>query len=576
MAKKDKTRMNNRKYRRQMIRDVYKQASPDAEIFSRRVEDVDPFSGVYGTHRLIQPKFSFEAMTEIYEGSDVLQESVEAMVANVDGFGYELTFEGDDVTERETTEAQAQKVKASDFFDQINDTESFTSVRKLVRQDYEVLGIGAFEVVRNLAGEIQMLYWMPMLNLRMTVRDPRGIVMDTQVRREGDVKNIKVRKHFRKYAQVRRRAWGSGTEAGGNLRWFKEFGDPRMIDALDGRVKTRGQVKMLASEILTIQQEFGTLPYGLPRWVGAVLDVMGRRSAQFVNWDIFENQGIPPMAIMISGGVLTDESLEDLEDIVRGARSKENWNKVMILESTIEDVGMEEKGSAKIELKNLTEFRKDDLMFDKYLTRTGEDIRKRYRLPSLYVGGDESFTHATAKAAQDVAEEQVFIPERRSFDEIINMRLMRPELEINLWTYKTKGPTVVGSEQISKAVGTFTRAGAISANNAIDLANRAFGLSMSKFTGDWANFPINLVLKLVEQGKLKGIEEIVLETAPGLPAAPAQKMLPHLPVKIFKSDMFSDQERALYKRLLTLQHAIENVGDLDEEDYAGGEATAAL
>lgn len=576
MAKKQKSRMDSRKYRRQMIRDVFKQAGvdPDALIFSRRIEDTDPFVGVYGPNRLVQPKFSFDRLWEIYEGSDVLQEAVEAMIANVDGFGYELGFLGDDVKDRELPEAARQEAKATDFFDQINDTQSFTKVRTQVRKDFEVLGIGAFEIVRNLAGEIQMMFYMPMKNLRMTVKDPRGVVVSTEIQREGETREVQIRKHFRKYAQLRRQSFSPARDPGGQLRWFKEFGDPRLIDATDGRVKTRGNVEMLASEILIIKQELGVLPYGVPRWIGSVLDVLGRRSSQFVNWDIFENQGIPPMAIMVSGGVLTDESLEDLEDIVRGARSPQNWNKVMILESTIEDVGMDEKGTAKIELKNLTEYRKDDLMFDKYLTRTGDDIRKRYRLPSLYVGGDETFTHATARAAQDVAEEQVFIPERKSFDEIINMRIMKPELGVTLWKYQTRGPTVVGSEQIGKAVGTFTRSGALSPNNAIDLANRAFGLSMTKFDGAWANFPINIVIKLVELGQLKGLEEIK-DAAVRLPLPPAQKMLPHLPVKVFKSDMFNDEERALYKRLLTLQHAIETVGD-EEEDYAGGEETAVM
>jgi len=59
-------------------------------------------------------------------------------------------------------------------------------------------------------------------------------------------------------------------------------------------------------------------------------------------------------------------------------------------------------------------------------------------------------THATAKAAQNVAEEQVFIPERAAIDEIINSRIVRPDTQLHLQTgllglkcpsLQSRGPT---------------------------------------------------------------------------------------------------------------------------------------
>jgi PBSX family phage portal protein len=564
------------KYRRQMLREVLHAAVKQDDVqFRRYVEEPDPFMAIYGEHRLLQPKYSFSTLYRIYEESDILQECVDAMIQNVDGFGYELSFLGDDLTQKTSPEAVAEKEKAEAFFDQVNHDQSFTAVRKLFRADFEVCGCGAFEVLRNRLGEVQMIYHMPMTQLRMAAYEGRKVTANVTLQRNGKPVTVQMKRYFRKFAQLRRE--------GATVTYFKQYGDPRFIDATDGLVKgTAGACKVVASEILFIRNDFANLAYGLPRWIGAVLDVLGRRSAQYVNWDLFESQGIPPFAVMVSGGVLTDESLEDLEALIRGLRGAEQWNKALILESTIETVGMEDRGTAKIELKNLTDYRKEDLMFDKYLDRTSNSVRRKWRLPPLYVGGAEEYTHATARAAQSVAEEQVFVPERKDFDEVVDMHLMQKELGITMWGYKTSGPRIVGAEEISRAVNVFTRSGAITVNHAIHLANRAFGLTMSEFEQVWADYPITLVVKLMELGRLKGVEAIDVGPAPpALPAPPQQKQLPYLPAKVFKSDMFSEEEQNLYKRLLALQHAVEiatargldDEAHLDKKEEAEAEAS---
>jgi len=123
-------------------------------------------------------------------------------------------------------------------------------------------------------------------------------------------------------------------------------------------------------------------------------------------------------------------------------RGVEKWNKVLLLESNIETVGLEEKGTARIELKNLSEYRKEDQMFGNYLESTEKNIRHRFRLPPLFTGSAESFTHATAKSAQVVAEEQVFVPERSSFDEAVNGEVVFREFQAEKWKYKTSGHKV--------------------------------------------------------------------------------------------------------------------------------------
>ena len=353
-------------------------------VFKRQTEDVaDPFVNIYSEHGLITPPYSMSLLYKIYEENDVLWECVDAMENNVAGFGYQMEFLGDDITEKDSPKAMSQLKLATDFFDRVNETQSYTSLCKVVRRDFEITGNSAIEILRNKFGDITMLYHVPMSRLRMTAVK-KATTIEVSLNRNGKPITLKVKKRFRKFAQTL-------TTTGKQVRWFKEFGDPRIMDATTGEYMKKGEKpKIPASEILWRKNQFGDMAYGLPRWIGTILDAIGRRQAGFINYDLFENQGIPPMAIMVSGGVLTDETLEDIENLIRSARGVEKWNRILIIEATPEGMGLEDKGNAKIELKNLSEFRKEDLMFGQYIIATARHIRESFRLPVLYVGGGEN------------------------------------------------------------------------------------------------------------------------------------------------------------------------------------------
>lgn len=547
---------------RKAVTELNEIASSNDTIYKRQVDDiVDTFTTeVYEAHQLMSPPYLFSRLYLIYEQSDVLQECIDAMCENVDGFGYQLQFLGNDSIEQETAEVKSQYEKASNFFDLANDAESWMTIRKKMRKDFEVLGNGGFEVIRNRRSEIAMVYHIPFKTIRLTriLESDTPIKVKVKIKRKGKDVEVVVKKYFRRFAQVKL--------TGEKIRWFKSFGDPRIMNALTGEfvsdangnlLKGKKYPKIPASEIIHFKNDFGGAAYGIPRWIGAVLDIIGRRNAQYVNYDLFNNQGIPPMIIMVSGGTLTDESILELENLVRGMRGASEWNKVALLESNPESVGLEEKGSAKIELKNMAEYRKDDQMFDRYLKNTEKVIRHAYRLPPLYVGASEAFTHSTSKNARLVAEEQVFIPERKTIDEFINIQIVKKELNITMWSYKTNGPTIVGSEEISKGVETFSKAGGFTINHAIEMANEAFGLQMSKFSEVWANYPVPIVLKLVELGRLNELDTIQSKVVNDANTAQSNlEKADKATKKIIDSEIFTKEEKALYKQLMTIQHAI--------------------
>lgn len=564
--KKSKTKLSHSRV--DFLNTVVFKGEIDNALYSRQVEDeLDPFHNLYDRNQLIVPPYDFGKLFRIYEESDVLQSCVEAMRNNIDGFGYQLQFLGDDRKDKKLPLAVAEKATVSNFFDQVNEGQSFTTIRKLRREDVEILGNGAFEVIRNRLNRIQMLYYMPFKKLRLTFLDTTPINIPITLLRDGKKVKVVVKRYFRKFAQV--------GASGKKLRWFKEFGDPRTMSATTGEFTLNPKIK--ASEIMHHKLSFGGAPYGLPRWIGAILDAMGRRSATYVNYDLFESQGIPPMAVLVSGGVLTDESIEELSDIIRSLRGVGKWNKIMLLESNVESVGLEDKGSAKIELKNLAEYRKEDQMFNQYLEATEKHIRHRFRLPPLYVGAAETFTHATAKAAQTVAEEQVFIPERMESDEEVNTHIVKNELGIEQWKYKSKGPKIVGSTDIPKGVETFARSGAFSINHAIEQANAAFGLEMSKYEESWADYPIPMITELLKAGRLKNVEEIAekvqetqtaINTASNTPVKSKVKQLQLPGQTLVKKSAFSDEELSLYHTLKSIQLTIERHSGYTYDDTA--------
>jgi len=562
-AKQEETQVTSKvdmsKYRRQMLRDV-KQLVEKAEetLFTRQVAETDPFESFYGEMRLVKPPYDFYSLYQIYEESDILQSCVEAMQKNIDGFGYQLQFKGDDISEKKSTEATAQYQKASDFFNQVNGEESFSAVRQKAREDFEVLGSCGYEFVRNNRGELQLIYHIPFKRVRMSSLTGRAITVPVVLPRNGKDITVNVRKYFRKFCQLD----GNGKR----VRWFKSLGDPRDMDYRTGEYGTVSN-QFKATEIWHIKNEFGGEQYGMPRWIGAVMQVLGRRKSMYLNLDLFENQGIPALLVLVSGGVLTDDGVTELEDLLKGLRGLQKFNRIGLLESTVEGLGIDEKGSAKIELKNMADYRKEDMLFDRYQSTTKNDARQRFRLPDLYIGQSEHYTHATAKAAQMVAEEQIFIPERMEFDEKVEIYLIKKELGIKLWKFQSKGPRIVGSQELSTGVKTFAGVGAFTINHAIEVANAALGLEMSKFEDDWANYPIPIVLELVKAGRLKGVDAVAGDVAEGnnnqLPAPTQPKLLPAMTQKMFKSDIFSPDEQSLYVFLSNFQRLLEKDGKVE-------------
>lgn len=487
--------------------------------YSRQVDYDDAFGSAYTDGKtVLAPPYLPNKMYELYEESGILQACVEAYVTNIDGYGHDiLPMEGAAADQDEAENIKQEFLK--DFFSEPNPEQSFVTLRQKVRRDFEVTGNGYIEVVRSLDSKPSLMFWADAKRTRLCPLEKTQVEVDSFVKRGGERIPVKLKKRFRKYAMLLEGAAHSG-DGSKNFRYFKEYGDPRPMNALTGEYLTdteqdsanktgfvdeQMEQKFLeATEI--IHFKFGNGTYGVPRWIGTLLAVMGLNRAEFVNFDLFDGQGIPPLLVTVSGGELSESSFDDLIALFTKAKGAENFSKMLLLEaeSTSTDLNGREV-VPQLHIQDLMEYRKEDAMFLNYMDDARKTIRQYgFRLPGMFVGETTDYNYATAKVARETAEEQVFVPERKAFDEIINKTIIR-DLDITEFVFTTKAPIIRSNEELLDVLPTLTEKGAFTVNELIEFVNEYFGTTLKQYEDDdaeWANRPIPEALSTLTGGGL--------------------------------------------------------------------------
>jgi len=487
---------------RQTLRAVRKKKSKDVIDFGSR--QTNPEEGMFKTtqlkkHSLIAPPYDPFKLYRIVESSAMLGSCIETMIDNVHGFGYELQYLGDKEHSKDKVILN-ERQNLNDFFKQVNETQSIVRLKKEVGRDYETTGNGYIEVVSYPDGEISTLYRADSRYIRLQVKQDKEIPITVDFIRNGRLRRTTIYKRFRRFAMI------TNTRAD-KIKWFKEYGDPRRMCAISGKYEEdleKGEkIEEEASEIIHLKQ--GNDTYGIPRWVGVSSTVLGVRNADYINYDLFENQAIPPLAILVSGGRLTSESIQDIIDVLENRKGVENFHKIAVLEVESGEGGelTDKATGAKIDFKPLPQ--QNDILFAKYIESSEKRIRSKFRLPPLYTGSAEEFSRSTSDSSKLIAEEQVFRPERNDFDEAMNFTLMKG-LGAKNWSFRTTGPRLIEGPELIDAIGKFSRAGALTINSAIKMMNRVLDLDMPTFDESWGDYPAALVLQLAKQRIPVGME----------------------------------------------------------------------
>lgn len=411
----------------------------------------------------------------------------------------------DPATEELLRQEHQEKVRLVNFFEYCTD-ESFTMFRRKLRHDLESTGNGYFEVLRNKKGEINGFYHIPSYQMRLGRMDddPQLVKRKALQLQEDDsvqiVDNMEW-KRFRRYVQTRNVQLRRMTVVDSpKLRWFKEFGDPRHYDRDTGAVSKKEDGSDVpedkrATEIVHLKIYSPRTPYGLPRYIGNLLSILGDRAAEEINYITLRNNNIPSMIVSVSNGQLTQGTIDRINSFVESqVQGSDNYSKFLIIEAEpIEEEG-EDGGQMKLEVKALTNTQHKDSLFQDYSANNQDKIRRCWRLPPIFVGITNNTARAVAELSRKLGDEQIFSPERDEFDRLINRRIF-PEMGIRFHKYKSSTPNTTDNVQIVRILAGAEKTGGMTPRIARSMLEEVLGTDLPEFPPEFqADVPFSLTM----------------------------------------------------------------------------------
>lgn len=424
----------------------------------------------------IQPPANLRGLHQLVTESSILPQCIRAYKNNIAGFGIGIRYLEDD---KETQEMAAEFTRAKEIVELLNTEQDTKEVFEDLIEARETYGIAYLEVIRNLADEVVQIEFIRDTP-SITKSSPKDPYISTVYFHHG--KQVERKKRFCKYRQ----------DIGGKTVYFREFGDPRIMDKRSGVYLVEGETLELENQANEIMEfAIGTQPYGEVRWMGQVLGVDGSRKAEMLNNNYFTNGRHTPLAIIIKNGTLTDDSFAKLQqymDEIKGASGQHAFL-VLETESTTEGTALDSDDKPEIELKDLASILQKDELFQGYLDNNRRRVQSAFQLPDLYVGYTTDFNRATAQTAQEVTEEQVFQPERRSLAWAINNRLLNGYQFRYVECFFLE-PDITNPDDLFKLLTVCNNAGGLTPNKAKEVALKAMGETSEDYPEEWGNIPL--------------------------------------------------------------------------------------
>lgn len=489
----------------------------------------DDYATAFTNLGALDPVYDPEMLALIFEHSNSLRQNVDAYSTNIDGFGHRFdpVFDLEDVSidtrikhalmsdlERATeddpeappvpepkpedivktktmiaTEMRKEKTRLELFFEFCCTDASFVTLRRWTRQDLEVMGNAYWEVLRNLKGDIVQFVYVPGFTMRLLPLDIQPVAMTRKVRvSELTFEKQEYVQRLRRYVQI----------VEGKAVFFKQFGDERLISSTTGeafnnidKMKETDPQAVPATEILHFRVHSPRSAYGIPRWIGNLLAVIGSRQAEEVNFNYFENKSVPPLAVLVSGGRMSEDSVGRVQDYIESnLKGKRNFHKILVLEAEGPS-GDSNKANAsrmKIDIKPLTSAQQSDALFQNYDERNIDKVGQSFRLPRMLRGDIRDFNRSTADAALTFAEVQVFEPERQEFDFIINRKLLTT-MGIRFWRFVSLAPVIRDAVSMSEIIRNLANANVLTPAECRELAGDVFNRDFKKLTAAWTKQP---------------------------------------------------------------------------------------
>lgn len=430
----------------------------------------------YNAGDWIEPPSDLRGYKNLESESSILPQCVRAYKNNIAGFGIGIRY----IEEQdETPEMEAEYDRAKEIIELLTIERDTKEVFEDVIEAREIYGISYIEVIRDLYGEVQQIEF---IRDTPSVRKTRPLYpyIDTVYYHHG--KETVRKKKFRKYRQ----------QIGGKIVYFKEFGDTRIMDRRNGEYLEEGRTlerQYQANEILEFS--LGSEPYGEVRWIGQILGVDGSRRAEGLNNNYFRNGRHTPLMIIVKGGTLTEQSFDKLQSYMDDIKGENGQHAFMVLEAENLDgrADFDDAQKPEIEVKDLAAILQKDELFQEYLENNRRRVQSAFQLPDLYVGYTTDFNRATSQTAQEVTEEQVFQPERKSLAWVINNKLLNCYCFKYVEAYFLE-PDITNPDDLYKLLTVANNAGGLTPSKAKQIVCEALGETSEDYEEEWGDIPI--------------------------------------------------------------------------------------
>lgn len=430
-------------------------------------------------------------LKELVDDSTILPQCIRAYKNNIAGFGLSVHYTSD--YKEETAEMKAEWTRLEEVINLLNMDIMTKEVFENVIRDRETYGIAYCEVIRDFSGDVvQLEFIVDTPSIDMTY--PLEPYMDIDYFYMG--KTVTRKKKFRKFRQ----------SIAGKTVYFKEFGDPRIMDKRNGTYLEEGEELVeydnQANEI--IEFRIGSMPYGEVRWIGQVLTVDGNRRAEVLNNNYFREGRHTPLMIVVKGGTLSDESFDKLKSYMAEIKGENGQHAFVVLETESNEnaTAMDGEKQADIEIKDLASILQKDELFQEYQENGRKKTQSAFLLPDLYVGYTTDFNRATAQTAMEVTEKQVFQPERTSLAWTVNNRLLNG-YQFQYVEVKFNDPDITNPDDIQKILNITERAGGLTPNLAKEVTYSTLGKrGCEDYAGDWGDVPLQYMKAASERQTL--------------------------------------------------------------------------
>lgn len=339
---------------------------------------VDPFANLYGDRGLVKPIYSLELLLALKESNPIHSACIGAKVADIAGIGGYFS----PIEEKRKNDKQYEQLES--FMKYCNPEMTYNEILRAVWDDYETLGWGIIEVVRDGKGLPSEIYHMP----AHTVRAHKDGIRFAQSMNE-------------------------------EFRWFKKFGYKKDFALETGNPLGEGASDdSKAGEVIVIRR-FGSRSsyYGIPDYISSLGSIVGSQAVRDYNIEYFSGKTIPDAMLFLEG---VDEVAPHVDQELKAffaSEVKGTHHKLAI-------VPVPEGAKAKLE-KVTPEIK--EASFRLYRQDNAIEICVAHRVPPYRIGWaiTGSLGGTSAEEMNEMYKRSVIVPGQEILEHRLNVQLFR-------------------------------------------------------------------------------------------------------------------------------------------------------